>query len=327
MPSGHTLAGTRLLQKQDVKDWMIKRLQGSFVASEFLPTTTTMKDVFKYFLRGIIGGQTPEVGENDEGPLIHTEYEQRTASTKYYRERTAVSNYANGATIDFADLVQDDINFLSDRKALRIESERINAITSAALTATQWKNKFWVDLNEGSRNWSGGQGSASVVDDLLDGVARIRKYARMPPNTLLCGTEAALALQKNTETKDWSRQGPIANQRVREGKTLDIEQPLSSREDAQLGKIAGLEVFVSSAVTLVDEDDLHSDLTPLLENDVYIFRRGTDLGRTVFFETPNIRTKPVDNFRRMQEWQIGSAFVPVIYRPHLIYKITNAVAN
>jgi hypothetical protein len=315
-----------MLQRQQVQDWMIKRLQGSFVASDFLPTTTTQRDVFKYFLRGIIGGQTPEVGENDKGDLIHTEYEQRSASTKYYRERTSVSTYANQATIDFADLVQDDINFLTDRGALRLESERINAITTSALTATQWKNKFWSDLNEGSRNWSGGSGSVSVIDDLLDAVARIRKYSRMPPDTLLCGTEAALALQKNTETKDWFRQGPIANQRVQEGRTLGIEQPLSDRENAQLGRIAGLEVYVSSAVTLVDEEDIHSDLQPLLENDVYIFKRGTDLGRTVFFEPPTIITDPVDRMSRSQEWQFGMAFIPVVYRPELIYKYENVVA-
>ena len=128
--SHHTLASTRLLQDSVVMDWMIKRLNGSFVAKDFLPTTTSANDTFKWFYKGTVGGMTPEVGENDPGQLFHTEHEQRTARTKYYRERVGISLYAQN-TINITDLAQDNINDLTDRMALRLESLRISAISGA----------------------------------------------------------------------------------------------------------------------------------------------------------------------------------------------------
>lgn len=324
--SHHTLAGTRMLQAPEVQSWMIDRLQGAFVASEFLPTTTTGNTVFKWFYRGIIGGMTPEVGENDYGDMIHTEYEQRSAQSRFYRERTAVSLYADSATIDFADLVRDDINMLSDRLALRLESIRINAITGAVNLAAGWNNRFWTNLAVGGREWVGGVGAVSIIDDIIDAQERISKYARMPTDSILCGTRVAAALQKNIETRDWDRKGPMSLEIAREGTMLGIKQPTSNREQANIGRLAGHEVYVSSAVTLVDEQDVRSNLQPLVEDDVYIFKRGEALGRTVFFETPNLRTKPVDNFGRLQEWQIGMSCVPVIYRPQLVYAYLNVIA-
>ena len=321
-----TLANTRMLQQPEVQGWIIDRLQGSFVAGDFLPFTTTGNTVFKWFYRGIIGGMTPEVGENDYGEMIHTEYEQRSATVHHYRERTAVSLYANDATIDFADLVRDDVNFLTDRLALRLESSRINAIIGAVNLAAGWEERFWTNLAVGGRQWVGGAGAVSIIDDIIDARERIAKYSRMHTDTILCGTRIAAGLQKNVETRDWDRKGPMSLEIAKEGTMLGITQPKSNREQANIGRLAGHEVYVSSAATLVNEDDLHGGLTPLMDNDVYLFKRGTDLGRTVFFETPNMRTKAPDQFGRLQEWQIGASFEPIVYRPQLVYAYRNCIA-
>jgi hypothetical protein len=99
----------------------------------------------------------------------------------------------------------------------------------------------------------------------------------------------------------------------------------NGRAEANIGNVAGHEIFISSAYVLVNNDDDDSDLIPIIDKDVYIFKRGEKLGRTVFFEKPQFRSKPPDQFSDTQEWQFRMSLVPIIYRRNLIWTYRNAV--
>jgi hypothetical protein len=320
-------------------DWMIKRLNGTFVASEFLPITNTGNTTFKWHYKGHYGGMTPEVGENDAGDYYHTVHEERVARTRYYRERVQVSCYVQPQSniIAYTDLVQDDLEDLTERGALRLEYARINAIQTAAYAGAAHQNRFWINQSVLGGEWVGGAGSVSIINDIVKARKNIGKYGKIMPDTLLCGPDIAEALITNVETKDWDRKGPMALELARLGMMNGIGLPTTNRPDtgsipitdrmeANIGKLAGCEVFVSNATLLTDQENPRSQHTPILDDDVYIFKRGTKLGRTVFFETPEMRSKPEDIHTDTQDWQYRMSFTPVVYRPQLIFHYSNCIA-
>ncbi len=332
-----TLASTRPLQERVVKQWMIEEIQGAFTGEFFLPTEGVENTVFVWFERGIVGGQTPEVDENDPGPSIHTEYRQRSGRIKFYRETFDLSIHGQSkANVAGVDLARDNIKYLTSRGNLRLESLRINAIVAGLLNAAQWENKFWTDLSVGGREWVGGSGAVSIYDDIIDASNLIRKYARIPTNTVLVPADVVGAVQKSAEHRDWDRKGPMSVEFATTGTVGNVKIPVTENPqpeqgsvpftEANVGKFAGHEVFVSSAVTLTDEDDIQSDLEPILEDYVFVFRRGQLLGKTMFYETQQMRSKPVDNFTDTQRWQHRFASTPLVYRRQLIFGYLNPIA-
>jgi len=330
MAATATHAGMVMFQKQVIMGWMIRQLQGSFIAGDFLPITTTSNTSFKWNYNGAVGGMTPEVGENDAGPMIHLTYRQNSATTHDYRERTAISLRVK--EIESVDVAKDNIQNLADRVALRLESLRINAITQNAITAAGAHGMFWRDLSLGGRQWVNGVGAVSIIDDIVDARKCISRYTRMRTDTIICGDEIAAAMIKNIETKNWDRKGPMSQEIAKNATMQGVDFPVTegdesggnSRAEANIGRIAGHEVFVSSACVLANQDDEQSLLVPILDHDVYIFKRGPRLGRTVFYETPQMLGKEPDIFTRTQEWQVSMNLVPVIYRPQLIFTYRNA---
>ena len=317
-------------QRQEIMGWMLNYIQGSFIAQDFLPMTGTNNLAFKWGYNGAIGGMTPQSSENDAGSMIHVTYRQNAALCQDYRERTALS--LRTQDIDLIDVAKDNITNLADRAALRLESLRINAITAAAITSAISHGFFWRDLNLGGRNWVNGPGAVSIIDDVVDARKQIARYTRMRTDTIICGEEVAASMTKNIETKNWDRKGPMSLEIAKEGTMQGVDFPTSGgneagnteRAQANIGRIAGHEVFVSNAVVLSNQDDPESALIPLLDHDVYIFKRGERLGRTVFYETPQMISKEPDTFTRTQEWQLSMCLVPVIYRPQLIFTYRNA---
>jgi hypothetical protein len=330
MAATQTYQGLVMWQRQEIMGWMLNYIQGSYIADGFLPMTTTGNLAFKWGFNGAIGGMTPQSAENDAGSMIHVTYRQQTAMCQDYRERTALSLRVQD--IDLIDVAKDNIQNLSDRLALRLESLRINAITAAAANTAASHGFFWRDLNIGGRNWVNGPGAVSIIDDVVDARKQISRYTRMRTDTIICGEEIAAAMIKNIETKRWDRVGPMAQELPKNATMQGVDFPTSGgneagqseRAQANIGRIAGHEVFVSNAVVLANQDDPDSALLPLLDHDVYIFKRGERLGRTVFYETPSMTSKEPDVFTRTQEWQISMCAVPIVTRPQLIFTYRNA---
>ena len=319
----YKMGETRMLQQEYVLGAIIERLNGHFIGKELFPAVPVESDIFKWAYKNVVGGMTGEVDENDIGDMVDTEYEQRGGNTTFYRERTPLSEYARNA-VSMVDLAQDKINTLAQRAALRIESLRINAIIGARQVAAGNHLQYWTDLSVGGRNWIGGGGAVSILDDIVDGHTRIAFYARMNTDILICGSEIAGAMQKNIEAKNWDRKGPMALEYAKEGTQHGIQQPTTEREAANIGRIAGHEVFVSNAVVLSNPKDKDSALVPLLRNDVYLIASGLQLGFMATYEPIQLLTKDYDAFARMNEWQIGYSCGPVIWRPQGIYTIANA---
>jgi len=330
MAATQTYQGLVMWQRQEIMGWMLNYIQGSFIAGDFLPMTTTKNLAFKWGYNGAIGGMTPQSAENEKGPMFHVTYRQQSAMCNDYRERTALS--LRTQDIDLIDAAKDNIQNLAERAALRLESLRINAITAAAVTSAASHGFFWRDLNLGGRNWVNGPGAVSIIDDIVDARKQISRYTRIRTDTIICGEEVAAAMIKNIETKNWDRKGPMSQEIAKEGTMQGVNFPTSEgneagnseRAQANIGRIAGHEVFVSNAVVLANQDDPDSALLPLLDHDVYIFKRGQRLGRTVFFETPQMIAGEPDTMARTQEWQISMCLVPVVYRPQLIFTYRNA---
>lgn len=321
----YTLGTTRLLQKEEVMPWVVKALQGQFVAKDFFPLTPTSLDVFKWYRYGQVGGMTPRAGENEEGPLMHLEYGEQTGRTEFFKQRTSISGFADPVSV--MSLAQNQINDLSMRLALRLEFERIQAIITNRIVTPARVDQLWTNLSTGGRNWIGGGGAASIRDHLIDAKNRVTQYSKIPPDTLLLGAELGGALQKNVEAKEWDRMGDRAQQAFDTGTINGIEQPAANSDAAaRIGRLCGLDVYISNATTLTDPDDEHSLQVPILDHDAYVFKRGDMLGNTVTFRPPTVDSKPYDTFKDMQEWQLKAAFRVVVKRPWIIYTLLNAKA-
>lgn len=299
-----------------------ERLNGEFVGKYFIPDATVAKQEYRWRYHGVIGGMTPEVGENDIGPLIETRYEQRVGWVKHYKERTRVSKFTKD--LERVNAVQDALKTLTNRFALRQESLRVNAIVDncyATTVGAAAKNFFWIDCDDDASNWDVGSGPVDPVKQILAASKSIRKYALYPrgTDTIVGSPDVIEALKNSTGLRTWDRSGPLSANILKDGTLIASNVPGSQ------GRLAGHEVFESSAVILSDQEDEMSTLSPLLDKDVYVFRRGSDLGAMHTFRGLVTRSKNID-FADAIEIQVGGIMATDIFRPQLIYKIANAIA-
>lgn len=311
-------ASSSILHPNYLLPIVLKRLQGSFVGKFFFPDVPVENIEYGWYYYGTIGGMTPEVGENDPGTFTHTMYEKRVGMIKFYREKGKISHYARTPYI-IRNRAQDEMQHLAERARLRLESLRINAIVNNAFTSVGAKDYFWKDCDDDNSNWIGGTGAVSIINDIIDANQRISEYAKVETDTILCGTRIAAAMKKNLELRDWDRAGPLSVNVIRDGKLIPTGVPGS------IGRLAGHEVFSSNVSLLSDQSDEQSALTPLISDDVYIFKRGPELGKMHIFEGMKVLTK-VDEMARETQTQLGFAVEPQIYRPQFIYTIANAIA-
>jgi len=302
----------------------LKRLQGEFVGKYFLPDRAVRNIVYRWKYYGVIGGMTPKVAENDKGPLTHTRYEQRTGRVEPYKERDLVSDFTD--LVEGRNIVRDTIENLTQRFALRQEYLRINAIVNACYmnstvgsVAADSEGYFWVDLDDGGRNWSGGSGAVDPVKDLIHARTQIKKYAKVIPDTMICSPDVVEALKNNTGMKQWDRFGAMMRRVVKDGKLA-----FESEVPGSVGKIAGLEIFEVNADVLSDQEDEHSALTPIMGNDAYIFKRGPELGAMHVLKGLFTRSKH-KQMRDATEIQVGGIMACDIFRPQFIFCLKNVV--
>jgi len=298
----------------------LKKLQGLFVGKYFFPDAPVSKPEFVWRYYGKIGAMTPEVAENDIGPLDATEYEERVGRTRFYKERGMVSDFTS--VIDTRNIVRDVTEHLTEKFALRVEALRIGAIVNNAFSTTVGataKSYFYIDCDDDNSNWKGGTGAVDPVNQILDAQERITTYAKVQLDTAIASPEAIAALKKIIPLKEWQRSGPLSVEILRDGKLFNPTVPGS------VGRLAGIEFFEVNASVLASQANPSGALTKLLDKDVYMFKRGSDLARMFVFRGLGVRTKK-DLFADATQLQVHGAMYPYVLRPQFIYTIKNAVA-
>jgi len=324
-----------MLQKEEILDMMLKRLQGKFIGNYFIPNRTIDSIVYLWHYYGVIGGMTPEVGENDIGPLADTEYEERTGRVKFYRERINISDYTSRVT--FRNVLNDKLDFLTDRMALRLEYLKVMGIVSNAYSSAQAENYYYHNCNTKGDHWIGGGGAVDILSQFIDGCQRASEYAKVRHDTAIMGTRLVAALNKSVEWRDWERKGPMSVQIAKEGGIIgtgwDPQGKLSQNTGKEvvtvdmpgsIGKIGGIEIFESNVSILADQSNTRSALQPLLDRDVYFFKRGSDLGYANVFLGIGVDEERI-KFAHKTEYQIETALKVNIHRPQFIYTIKNAI--
>jgi len=299
----------------------LKQLQGEFVGKYFFPDRPVTNFTYRWRYYGVVGGMTPEVGENDKGPLNHTRYEQRVGRVHIYKERDLISDYTD--YVEARNIVRDSIQNLTERFALRQEYLRVNAIVNACFANTSiyagTKGYFWQDNNDDGSNWEGGSGPSDPLKQIIVASKHIKKYAKVQTDTIIGSPDVIQALKTNTGLKQWDRSGPLVMRLYKENELIESAVPGSA------GRIAGHEVFEVNASILSDQSNVESNLSPLLDKDVYIFKRGEALGALHVLKGLFTRTKK-KLMRDATELQVGGIMYPDVFRPQFIYGIKNAIA-
>jgi len=317
-----TFEGLSILHPDYMLPIALKRLQGEFVGKYFLPDRQVKNLTYRWRYYGVVGGMTPKVAENDKGPLIHTRYEQRVGRVEPFKERDLVSDFTD--MVEGRNIVKDSVENLTERFALRQEWLRIHAIIDACYmnipaVASDAENYFWVDLDNGGKNWEGGSGPVDIVKDLIHAKTNVKKYAKVVPDTMLCSPDVVEAIKNNTGMKQWDRYGPLTQRLIKDDNMIETNVPGSH------GRLAGLEIFEANADILTDNEDEKSALTPIVGDDAYIFKRGKQLGAMHVLKGLFTRSKH-KLMRDATEIQVGGIMACDIFRPQFIFGYKNAVS-
>ncbi|MHA1368142.1 MAG: hypothetical protein ACTSRA_00315 [Promethearchaeota archaeon] len=280
----------------------VKRAQGAMISTDFLPERPVNNKVFEYREYGQtdreIGTLAPEVNEGDTTPLDKLGYEMRVKRAKEIRLGTLITEQAQKFL--FRDVVKDHVTYITDRIALKQESMAFDELfevssVTGALKTTKDLTTSWDETD------------AEILNDLADAKKRFRDIAHVIPDSLVVGSDGENALLKSVEMKLWRYSGPFTQTPIIEG---------------TIGRLRGLDVWVTDAVKLKDNTDPTAGLIPIVQDRVLVTRRGPDLGFTAIAEPFNSRRIPKPG-RRSIMLQMFKTFLPVIIRPRRIYIINN----
>ena len=302
----------------------IKRLQGNYIGSALLPDEVTPKIEFSYLYYGDIGGQTPQVSENEYGPYTNLRYEKRADLVRPYKERTRISIHALEPNT-IRDVMTDHTEFLADRAALRIESERVNAVVNAAIQTASMEGFYYKDCSAKTDHWAYGNGTANPLNDLTDAIKSLRKHAKVNPNALICGPDVTAVLMKLPAFQEFQIGGMLAPKMIETG-ALPGSNEMPGNSVGPVGRILGLTVLESNASILSDNNNPDSPLIPLLQDDVYVLRTGRELGGLYQYGGVQARAFP-DEKGDAIELQIKFWIKSVIRRRQLIYTIKEAIGT
>jgi hypothetical protein len=330
MSTIHSLEHLIDLQEVTVKQKFLQRLKGKFVGNFFIPNVSTATLRYLWYYYGRIGGMTPQVSENEIGQEITQEFEHRSSRVYFYRENAGISEYSLRAGTLITTLVDKVVDLLSSRAALRIEYEKLKAILNGGFNYDAFNNVYYTDLSTGNRQWIGGTGAVDSQTDMTNAKSRLFTYAFVEPDTMLINPAVYAYLVKTYAR--WDRHGPISQSVITDG-TIPNGRPQDQADKGSVGRLFGLEVFVSNLMAYGTQSDYskkHDDrvkkrLAPIVGNNVYIFKRGPDLAEAHFFNQVNVISEPIRRAHKTV-YQIDFAFNVNIYRPQLIYTIKNVVA-
>jgi hypothetical protein len=297
-----TYKGNTALHPRVILAIAVKRAQGALLVTEFIPERPVSNRVFEYREYAQtdreIGSLAPEVEENSTTPLDKLGYEVRVKRCKEVRLGTMLSEQSQKFL--FRDVVKDHVTYTTDRIALKQESDGWaemfeQASVTGLLKRSGTPTTKWDDT------------TPKILDDLADVKKDLRDQAHVIPDSLVVGSDGENMLLKSIETKQWQYSGPFTQTPIIEG---------------SIGRIRGLDIWVTDAVKLKDNDDETQGLIPIVQDRALVTRRGPDLGFTAIAEPFTSRRIPIPN-RRGIMLQMFKTYLPVIIRPRRVYILTN----
>jgi hypothetical protein len=224
---------------------------------------------------------------------------------------------------------------MADGMALKEEVLRLDALDSRTVPA--WipnTADFDIDLSTNDKQWVGGTGAVSIVDDLLDAREVMQANAKVPPTDLIVGTQVALQFLKEPELRQYWLAGPYQAGVLRSGGleggpaimgATGTNEIAGAKRDAYIGTIAGINIWCSNIHKLSRAIDLESDLEVLIDNKAYLISTRGTLGRLYVFQgmrswtVPNLRTEVLDFY-------IKKAMKPTIHRNQNVIIFDNCIA-
>jgi len=291
----------------------IKKTQGKLVLAQVIPErpSAEMSGYYKTYNDVYFGGMTPEVGEGVENEYANTSYAETSYNCHEYREGGRITERAikfllaknsTRAVANGRALVEDEIQFLTERLMLREENLRYNALVN---------NAYSSNTVAASNVWSGTTGTP--IDDIRRAVRNIRDNWHVEADTLIIGTAAEEALMNHADVKDLVK---YTNTAMITGNTI---LGLSKA----IGRFLGLDVLVSDVVT---GSGIASPVTEtkMVNTTAIVCKRGMDLGAMWVAEPLEVR-RWQEMKSRSVEVQIFKTMVPVVFRTRQIALITSVV--
>lgn len=291
----------------------IKKTQGKLVLAQVIPERPSAEwsGYYKTYNDVYFGGMTPEVGEGVENEYANTSYVETSYTCAEYREggriteraikfllaKNSTQHVANGRA-----LVEDEIQFLSERLALREENLRYNALVN---------NAYSGNTVAAGNVWS--SSSSTPINDIRRAVRNIRDNWHVEADTMIIGTTAEESLLNHADVKDLIKHT---------GTSLITTNRISGVSRA-IGRFMGLDVIVSDVVT---GSGIAADVTEtkMVNATAIVCKRGFDLGAMWVAEPLEVRRWQVNRSRSV-EVQIFKTMVPTIFRTRQIALITSVV--
>jgi hypothetical protein len=295
----------------------IKKTQGVLFAPKFLPERMFPEWSGYYKSYGNVGfGQmAPEVSEGGRDKLLNTDYTESSFTMKEYRIGGRISERAikflmnKNSTVAVAagrQLITDEIEFLADTLALREEREILNALTSNAPSGNKVTASF---------DWSGTQ--STPLKDLRTACKNILVNQHTQADTLIISPDTELDLMDHADIKDVYKYS---------GNTANLTASIAAGRSRAIPNIAGLDVFVSDAVTTANTSaGILSGATETgLIGDSYalICKRGSSLGYTYVAEPLEVRRWAEEETRTVRV-QLFKTFIPVVFRANQLATVVS----
>lgn len=298
------------LQPKILTGIAIKKTQGTLFATDFLPERAHpgMSGYYKTYNDVAFGQLAPQVGETDEDQLLNTTYAESSFAMKPFRIGGEISEMAvdfllakdsDTAVARGRQLIQDEVEFLAETIALREEKDILDKINTSAASV----NNF--DAQNGA--WS--VSTSTPIKDVREAIRRLQVNYHVVPDTMLISPTVENDLLNHADLTDIFKYSGL--------QTL-ISSPGLSRA---IPKFLGLDVYVSSAVTMSGIASGGTETGLVGDTTVLVFKRGADLGVTFVAEPLTTRRWEVQG-RRAIHIQMFKTFIPVIFRSKMISKIS-----
>lgn len=291
----------------------IKKTQGKLVLDIALPERPSAEwsGYYKNYNEVYFGGMTPEVGEGVENEHANTSYTESSFTCSEYREGGMISERAikfllskdsTQAVSNGRALVEDEIQFLSERLALREENLRYSALVA---------NAYSGNTVAASYVWS--NASSTPIANIRKAVKNIRDNWHVEPDTCILGTTAEESLINHADVKDLIKYSSTA---------LAQTNRIAGLSQA-LGKFLGLNFIVSDVVT---GSGIASPVTEtkMVNASVIICKAGPDLGSLWVAEPLEVRRWWNEKSRSL-EVQIFKSMKVTVFRPRQLALITSVV--
>lgn len=291
----------------------IKKTQGKLVLDQIVPERPSAEwsGYYKNYNDVYFGGMTPEVGEGVENEYANTSYTESSFICSEYREGGRISERAikfllskdsTQAVSNGRALVEDEIQFLSERLALREEKLRYDSLVANAYSGNAVPASFV---------WS--NASSTPIKDIRRAIKNIRDNWHVEPDTCIIGTTAEESLMNHADVKDLIKYNSTALATTKDIKGIS----------QALGRFLGLNFVVSDVVT---GSGIASPVTEtkMVNATAIVCKAGIDLGALWVAEPLEVRRWWNEKSRSL-EVQIFKSMKVTVFRPRQAALITSIV--